>query len=229
MTRILYSLCGADGRTHYSPHVWKVIMALGLKGLDFELRPVTFKQISGIEDGSFTSVPVLNDNGHLECDSFRIAVHLDESYPEKAALFSCPAARASARFAECFCQSVLHPPLSVVTVLGMHSIMGPECQVHFRSVREKRFGKTLEEIAAGRDVEFVSFREKLEPLRSYLAIHPWFGGEEPQFSDCILFGTFQWAHVTVKATLFSEDDPVADWFGRCRDLCGELAGISVAA
>lgn len=229
MARILYSLCGADGVSHYSPHVWKIIMALKHKGLDFELRPVTFKDIPLIENGAFKSVPALNDNGHLEGDSFQIAVYLDRHYPDRPSLFGGNAGQALSRFVECFGQTVLHPPLSVITVAGMHSLMPPEDQAHFRTVREKRFGKTLEEIASGRERELASFPEKLSPLRALLAIQPWLGGEQPHFADYVLFGSLQWARVTSAGKLFAEDDPVESWFGRCLELCGDLARPAAAA
>ena len=93
MSIILYSLCAADRRRHYSPHVWKIIMALKHKELQAEVRPVSFAEIAGIEDGSYKSVPVLNDNGHIEGDSFEIAVHLERAYRTGPAVSAARAAR----------------------------------------------------------------------------------------------------------------------------------------
>ena len=46
MSRVLYSLCGADGSAPFSPHCWKVVLALKHKGLDFEEKPVGFTEIA---------------------------------------------------------------------------------------------------------------------------------------------------------------------------------------
>lgn len=227
MQRTLYSLCGADRSRHYSPHVWKIIMAMKHKGLDFELEPVSFKEISQIEDGSFRSVPVLNDNGHIEGDSFEIAVYLEETYRDGPSLFGGEGGLATARFVESFSQAVIHPPVSTIAVMDMHAMMSPEDQAHFRSAREKRFGKTLEEFYTNKDAELAALPEKLSPLRTVLERQAWLGGDTPLFADYILFGALQWGRVCTPTKLLADDDPVNDWFERCLDLHGGV-GRSVA-
>lgn len=227
MQRILYSLCAADRTRHYSPHVWKIIMAMKHKGLRFELKPVSFKEIPRIEGGSFSSVPVLNDNGHLEGDSFEIAVYLDETYREGPSLFGGEGGVAMARFVESHCQTVVQPPISTIAVVDMHAMMSAEDQAYFRSAREKRYGKSLEEVGANRDAEIAAFPEKLAPLRAMLAKQPWLGGKTPLFADYIVFGALQWARVCTPAKLLADDDPVQQWFERCLDLHGGM-GRSVA-
>ena len=78
MQRILYSLSGASGQ-HYSPHVWKIIKSLKHKGLAFDLKPVSFGDIASIEDGSYSRVPVLNDQGTLLGDSFKIELTFEKA------------------------------------------------------------------------------------------------------------------------------------------------------
>lgn len=220
MPRILYSLCAADRRRHYSPHVWKIIMALKHKGLDAEIRPVSFGDIAAIEDGSYSSVPVLNDDGHVEGDSFAIALHLERRYPQAPSLFSGPGGEALARFVESFSQTVLHPPLSAAAALHMHAIMSPADQAYFRAARERRFGRTLEETAADGAAELATLPARFAPLRGVLAKQPWLGGAGPAFGDYILFGVLQWARVTMPAPLLPPEDPVTEWFERCLDLHG---------
>lgn len=222
MSIILYSLCAADRRRHYSPHVWKIIMALKHKELLAEVRPVSFADIASIEDGSYKSVPVLNDNGHIEGDSFEIAVHLERAYPDRPSLFGGPGGQAMARFVESFSQTVIHPPVSAIAAMDMHALMSPEDQAYFRAAREKRFGKTLEEASATRHIELAALPEKFAPLRSVLAKQPWLGGAQPLFADYILFGVLQWARITVPAPLLPVDDPVSTWFERCLDLHGAI-------
>jgi glutathione S-transferase len=83
-------------------------------------------------------------------------------------------------------------------------------------------------VAAGRDAGLAGFRASLEPLRSMLTYQRWIGGEGPLFSDYIVFGALQWVRVMSPYQVVAEDDPVAEWFGRCLDLHDGL-GRSVAA
>ncbi|MFL9874221.1 glutathione S-transferase family protein [Paraburkholderia megapolitana] len=228
MQRILYSLACADRVRHYSPHVWKIILALKHKGLDFELKPVSFKEISQIEDGSFKSIPVLNDNGHLEGDSFGIAVYLEERYRDGDSLFGGEGGLATARFVEGFSQAVIHPPVSTIAVLDMHAMMSPEDQAYFRAAREKRFGKSLEAFHANKDVELAGLAARLAPMRIVLEKQPWMGGQRPLFADYILFGALQWARICTPTKLLADDDPITEWFERCLDLHGGI-GRSAAA
>ncbi|MEW6706181.1 MAG: glutathione S-transferase family protein [Pseudomonadota bacterium] len=229
MPRLLYSLCAADGRRHYSPHVWKIILALKHKGLDFELKPVSFKGIRQIEGGAYDSVPVLNDDGHVEGDSFEIAVYLERRYPQAPSLFGGEGGIAMARFVESFVQTVIHPPASIIAVMDMHAMMSAEDQAHFRAAREKRFGKTIEELHAGRDTELALFPGLLRPVRAVLDKQPWLGGQSPLFADYILFGAFQWMRVCMHRSLLSDDDPVKAWFERCLDLHGGIGRAAAAA
>ncbi len=61
MTITLYSLCGTDAARPFSPHCWKVVMALHHKGLAFEERPLAFTAIPTIEGGFSKTVPILRD------------------------------------------------------------------------------------------------------------------------------------------------------------------------
>jgi len=217
MTAILYSLCGATG-VHYSPHVWKCIMALEHKGLSYTLKPLSFGDIKHIEDGSFSSVPVLNDGGVVLGDSFAIAEHLEDTHPDLPSLFQGDGGRAASRFVESYCKTVLHPSLSVAAALNMHNLMSPADQDYFRTAREKRFGKSLEEIAEGGKDALQSLPEKLAPIRDLVSGQDWIGGDKPLFADYILFGTLQWVRVCGLPVVLEETDPVQKWFQRCLDL-----------
>ena len=72
MVRTLYGLCGADHRP-FSPHVWKTMLSLAHKGLDYDRQFVGFTQIPSIENGTTALVPVLRDGNELIRDSFDIA------------------------------------------------------------------------------------------------------------------------------------------------------------
>jgi glutathione S-transferase len=210
----LYSLCAADGVRHYSPHVWKAILALRHKGLEFDLRPVSFADIPRIAGGGFDSVPVLDDRGHRLGDSFGIALHLEAAHSGPS-LFPGAGQQALARLVEHHCDTVLNPPLSVIVVRRMHDMMAPPDQAHFRAARQRRFGASVEELAARSAGEAAHFPEKLALMRRILTGQDWVAGEAPGFADHILFGTLQWHRICMGAPLLTAKDPVEQWFRRC--------------
>ncbi|AUQ68403.1 glutathione S-transferase family protein [Phaeobacter inhibens] len=218
MDRRLYSLCGEDGKRHYSPHVWKIIMALNHKGLEYDLIPVSFADIPSVEDGSYRSVPVLRDGNTVLGESFDIARYLDETYADAPALFDGKGAVALTRFVESYCKTVLHPSLATIAVMDMHNLMSPADQVYFRSARERRFGMPLEVMAEGGEAERALLPEKLSPVRDLLATQDWLSGAMPAYADYTLFGTLQWCNVCAPNTLFEKDGLVSNWFERCLDL-----------
>ncbi|AXV14905.1 beta-aryl ether-cleaving protein [Neorhizobium sp. SOG26] len=227
MTRILYSLCGADESRPFSPHCWKVVLALHHKGLDFVERPSPFTKISEIEGGFSRTVPILRDGNELIRDSFTIALYLEDTYPDRPTLFGGEGGRALSRFVERFTQTVVHPAISQFALPDIHDMLGETDQVYFRASREKMMGKSLEEIRADRDAAVGSFAAKLDPVRHTFRYQPYLGGEGPLFADYILFGALQWMRITTGAQVLTHDDPVQAWFERCLDLYNGV-GRSVA-
>ncbi|TPQ52165.1 hypothetical protein C2U72_04710 [Prosthecomicrobium hirschii] len=113
--------------------------------------------------------------------------------------------------------------------LDIEAILRPEDRGYFRATREKRFGKPLEEVVAGREDRLAGFRESLLPLRLMLRHQPFVGGAGANYADHILFGTLQWPRVVSSFRLIAEDDPVAAWFERCLDLYDGLGRSQAAA
>lgn len=227
-TRILYSLCGADESRPFSPHCWKVVLALKHKGLDFEERPTPFTQIPQLENGFSKTVPILRDGNELIRDSFDIALYLEERYPSRPTLFGGEGGKALSRFVERFSQSIVHPAITGIAVADIHDMLDETDQVYFRTSREKFLGKTLEDMRLGRDDAISAFAAKLEPVRQTLAHQDFLGGDAPLFADYILFGALQWMRITTGAKVFAADDPVGLWFERCLDL-HDGVGRSVTA
>jgi glutathione S-transferase len=94
---------------------------------------------------------------------------------------------------------------------------------YFRTSREARFGKTLEQVAAGRDQAVTGFRKSLEPLRQTLKTQPFIGGNRPNYADYIVFGGFQWARVVSPFRLLDEADLIYAWRERLFDAFDGLA------
>lgn len=229
MTRLLYALAGADKARQFSPHVWKTVMSLAHKGLDYETVPVGFTEIKAVEGGATATVPLLRDGDRLVRDSFEIALYLDEAYPDRPSLFGGEGGKAMARFIESWSQSALHMAVTRIAILDIHNLLDPTDQAYFRRSREERLGASLEDIAAAGRAEIEGFAKRLQPLRNTLKIQPFIGGEGPLFPDYIVFGALQWLRTTAGTRVLAEDDPVALWFGRCLDLHGGVGHRVTAA
>src|SRR3546814_1799756 len=92
----LYELAGADSRLRFSPHCWKVRMALAHKGVEARLIPWRFSESEAIAFSNQRLVPILVHDGQVITDSWHIAQHIEGSYPDRPALFGdrCPVALA---------------------------------------------------------------------------------------------------------------------------------------
>lgn len=221
MAIVLYDLVGTDDR-RFSPHCWRTRMALAHKALECEARPVRFTEIRAIGDGRCKTVPAIEDNGRLIVDSWAIAKYLEETYPERPSLFGGLGGETLTRFVQSWCVSVLHAGLAPLIVRDIWEHLAPEDRDYFRTTREKRFGRTLEEVQAGRESRLEGFRKSLDPVRLSLREHPFLGGDGPLYADYLVFGALQWARVISPFRLLADDDPVRAWFGRCLDLHGGL-------
>jgi glutathione S-transferase len=228
MSILLYDLVGADASRPFSPHCWKVAMALAHKGLPFTSVPAPFTAIPRLESGATKIVPLIRDGETLVADSFAIALYLEDAYPDRPSLFGGEGGKAMARFVERWSQLTLHSYLGAAILMDIHDCLAPQDQAHFRATREPRFGKALEEVPLDREARLAGFRASLEPLRSMLTYQPFIGGAAPLFADYIVFGAFQFARVVSSFQPLADDDPVRAWFQRCLDLHDGL-GARVAA
>jgi glutathione S-transferase len=230
MTILLYDLVGSDPARPFSPHCWKAAFALAHKGLAFESVPTPFTAVKGVEGGVCGTVPVIRDGERVVGDSFAIALYLEETYPDRPSLFEGEGGKAAARFIERWSQLTVHPFLGAAALMDIHDRLAPEDQAHFRTTREARFGRPIEDVPADRDSHLQGFRAKLEPLRSMLTYQPFIGGDRPLFADYIVAGAFQWLRVISPYKVLADDDPVGVWFERCLDLHGGLGRrVSAAA
>ncbi len=221
MAITLYDLAGA-GDERFSPYCWRARMALAHKRLDVAINPVHFSEIPNIAGGEFKTVPVLDDNGTYMNDSFTIAEYLEKTYPDAPSLFGGPEGVNFAKFMQAWVNSVLNFSIIGMVIVDIHDKLSPVDQEYFRKTREKRFGKTLEQVQEGREERLQGFRAQLTPVRLMLASQPFLGGMEPKFVDYILFGTLQWANVSSSFKLLKQEDPINEWYDRCLDLHGAI-------
>ena len=218
MAITLYDLAGAEDDRRFSPYCWRIRMALKHKGLEFESVPWRFTEKDVIAFAGSTTVPVLVDGGRAVHDSWAIAEYLEEAYPSRPALFEGAASRALALFFNHWTVRTAHAALMRVIVLDLYGKVHEKDQAYWRQSREKRFGMTLEALAADPKKALADFRGALEPLRPVLVQNAFLAGHGPGFADYILFGAFQWARAVSPIRLLEPDDPVYALRERLLDL-----------
>ena len=214
---VFYDLEGRDGR-NFSPYCRRTRLALAHKGLDYEHRGTAFTAIGDVGDGSFKTVPIIDDGGNMVVDSNAIAVYLEEAYPDRPSLFGGSHGQGLCKFIHSWTNAVVHPGVATSVIMDIFDHACLEDRDYLRQSREKIFGKPLEEVQAGREDRVEAFRETLYPLRLTVRGQDFLGGEQPNYADYIVFGAFQWARTVSDFRLLAEDDPVFAWFRRVGDL-----------
>lgn len=223
MTIILYELAGADPAVRFSPHCWKVRMALAHKGLEAEFRPLRFTDKEAIAFSGQGGVPVLVDRGETIYDSWRIAKHLETRYPDGPRLLAGLDAVPLTHFVNAWADHTLMPAIARIILLDVHDCLSPADREYFRATREKRFGKSLEAIVADHPSHLSALMATLAPLRQILREQNFLAVVEPAYADYCVFAMFMWAHCCSPAELLEEGDPIFSWRERLLDFFSGLA------
>ncbi len=222
MTITMYDLAGADPMRRFSPFCWRTRLALAHKGLDVETVPLRFGEKDKIAFSGQQLVPVIVDGANVVSDSWKIAQYLEATYPDRPSLFG-DNALPQIRFIQGWTDTILHVGIGRALMADIPAVLHPADVPYFRESREKRFGMTLEAIAADREQRLPDFRRSLQPIRVPLADYPFLGGAAPTYADYIVFGAFQWARCASPFRYLADDDPVLAWCKRIEGLFGGLA------
>jgi glutathione S-transferase len=176
------------------------------------------------------TVPVIHDGAKVVKDSWAIAGHLDQAYPEKP-LFKDATALAYARFASGWIDTAVHPALFPIIVGDLFDRVRPVDQPYFQESRGKRLGTTdfASFQAKAREKGVVAFRAVLEPARRVLREQKFLAGEQPAYPDYALAGAFLWARIASPLSLLEDDDPVHPWRDRMLDLFDGMGRKAKAA
>jgi glutathione S-transferase len=207
----LFELVGTDATRPFSPFCWRTRMALAHKGLGADSIPWRFTEKAAISAYKSEKVPVLLDGEKAVVDSWVIANYLEDAYPDRPSLFGGEGGRAMARMLNWWGDTVVIGGMFPLIVADIVEHLEPVDQVYFRSTREARFGKPLEQVVVNRDSNVENFRKGLDPLRLTLKTQPFLGGSAPNYADYIVFGGFQWARAVSAFPLLKPDDPVHAW------------------
>jgi len=221
MTRKLYDLAGEDRSLRFSPFCWRAKLALAHKGLSFESVDVAFTAKDTIAFSGQKLVPVLVDDEHVVCDSWAIALYLDETYGAAPTLMDGAQSRAHAFVIKSWVENNLHLPLIRVVLLDLVDKLAPVDQTYFRETREARFGTTLEAFALG-DAGLPDLYKAMQPVRTAVGAQPFLGGEAPSFADHLVVAALLWGRSTSNKVLVAADDePLQGWLGRIAGRYGE--------
>jgi glutathione S-transferase len=221
MARQLFELCGRDPARVFSPFCWRSRMALAHKGLEFDSVPWRFTETERLAFAKHDKVPVLVDGDGVVVDSFAIAQHLDAAYPDAPSLMHGNAEPYA--FIGAWTDTVLHAGIAGLIVSDIPPLLDDVDRAYFVTSREKRYGKTLAEVTAGREDRLPAFRGSLLPLRHALRGRDFLGGTTPDYADYTVFGGFMWARSVSPLPLLEAGDAVHTWRERMLDLHGGMA------
>ena len=223
MSLKLFELVGTDAARPFSPFCWRTRMALAHKGLEADSIPWRFTEKERIAPHGSEKVPVLLHGDKQVVDSWGIANYLEDTFPDRPSLFGGEGGRALMRMMNWWGDVVVVGGMFPLIVADIPAQLTPVDAAYFRSSREARFGKPLEEVTAGRDGSVAAFRKSLDPMRLTLKTQPYLGGATPNYADYIVFGGFQWARVVSPFKLLEPEDPVYAWREKLLDAFTGLA------
>jgi glutathione S-transferase len=158
-------------------------------------------------------------------DSWAIACHLEDRYPDHPSLFGGAAGRGAARLVNLWSDSVLGSALRRQIYADFIWCIAPEDRAYFRRTREAMLGATLEECGADRDRLLPAFIEACAPLERTLSEQPYLAGAAPAYVDYVVFSVFQWARIGSPRDVLSDaakTQALSAWRARIVALYGGL-------
>ncbi|KAL1914542.1 uncharacterized protein VTP21DRAFT_8167 [Calcarisporiella thermophila] len=226
MTIKLYDLVAVKGdtTTPLSPFCFRIKCILKLKGLKYEVIPLTFLEIKEViptvcETDSPT-VPVIVDGDVVVSDSYKIAQYLEEKYPEPSIFHGTPAIH---RAFDHYTLINFHMNFYKLSAAKIPKILDKENGEYFAESRKKYFGP-IEELEKRHD-EFIPdlernipiFREMLQESGKFLS------GDKVGYADIVLAGwffTFRRVNPEdFERHVVRKDDPIlSNWFERMLEL-----------
>ncbi|KZV85199.1 hypothetical protein EXIGLDRAFT_654270 [Exidia glandulosa HHB12029] len=212
-----YDIASKDGVGPWSLNTWKARFALNYKGIPYKTIFLSYPDIEpemrkigaapGIQVPGFTlyTCPVIVDPNHSNVvisDSFKIAVHLDDKYPDTPRVLP-PGTRALQKaFVQLHFETIFRPVAEIVCPACPENLESPRAREYFERTRLKWFGKPLEEWIPSADR--AAHWKKLEEAHAkigalYDQAKEEFGvedtfmmGTEPSFADFLVAGGMLW-------------------------------------
>jgi glutathione S-transferase len=219
----LYDLVFQDDRRP-SPYCWRTKLAMKHKGLTWRDEPTGFIEKEKIAFAKSTTLPVIHDGTTVVRDSWAIARHLEETYPDKP-LFPNDPRQAYARFVNGWADVAIAGAVFPLVVGDLVDRVRPEDKAYIVESRGKRLGTTdfADFQAKAREKGLAALRAALEPARRILKDQKFLSGEAPAYPDYILFGTLMWPRTISPLELLAKDDVVFAWNECMLDLFDGMA------
>ena len=219
----LYDLAGAEDDRRFSPYCWRTRMALKHKGLEFETRPVRMSDKAAIAFSGGKTVPVIQDGATVVRDSWAIAEHLENHYPDKPMLFGGDIGRGLSQSFNIWVDRAVVPAMLPLIVADIYERVDAADDSFFRQMMEKILKTTLEDTRAGREQSLRRLGAVLAPMQAALKRQAYVCGAEPAYADYVLFSVFQWARIMSPQEVLGPEDPLCGWRERMSDLFGSFA------
>lgn len=222
MALIFHERVGLEGR-RISPFSWRIRYALAHKGLDPEVIPTRFADVGRIRALSRQDlVPIIEDDGKVVHDSWAIACHLEDRFPERPSLFGGAIGRGATRLVNMWSDSVLARSTRQQIYSDFIWCIDPGDRTYFRASRETQLGMTLEQFCADRDQALPHFVATCAPLERTLSEQDFLAGAAPAYVDYIVFSAFQFARIGSPRDLLTGSNVLRDWRARMIALYGGL-------
>jgi len=218
----LWELRGKEDRRH-SLFSWRTRMALRHKELEFESTPVAMSDKATIAFSGGKTVPVIKDGNTVVRDSWRIAEHLEERYPERPSLFGGAIGRGVTHTFNIWVDRAIVPSMMPVIVADVHERVDPVDEEYFRRQFEGFLKCTLEEARERAPQALERLKRVLEPLEAALKRQPYVCGAAPAYADYILFSVVQWARIMSPRVIFDTSGALYGWRSRILDLYDAFA------
>jgi glutathione S-transferase len=217
MGLIFHERVGLDGR-RISPFSWRIRYALAHKGLDPDVLPTRFADVDRIRGLSGQDlVPIIEHDGLVVHDSWAIACHLEDRFPDRPSLFGGAAGRGATRLVNIWSDTTLGAAMRRQIYADFIWCIDPGDRAYFRRSREAQLGMMLEEYNASRDDAMLAFIAACTPLERTVSEQSFLGGDAPAYVDYVVFSVFQWARVGSPRDVLSDTGKTAslrDWRAR---------------
>ncbi|MDB6091704.1 MAG: glutathione S-transferase family protein [Gammaproteobacteria bacterium] len=210
---VLFDLAMQSG-SRPSPFCWRAKLALKHKNLAFEARATAFSQIRSLGDGSFKTLPIVDDDGRWTGGSRSIAEYLESHYEDAATLFPHDPQRLFANFVESWVDTTLHPQIFPLVACAIWECLPAPEKAYFRQTREIRLGTTLEDARDRSLLKISDLRASFGPMRRILKTQPFLAGENAAYADYIVFGALKWQRLVCRTPLLDASDAIQAWYAR---------------
>jgi glutathione S-transferase len=177
-----------------------------------EFRHVRFADVETIRALSGQHfVPILTDGDRVIHDSWNIARHLEDRFPDRPLLFGGDAGRGLARAINYWSDLTLGAAIRRLIAAQFAACLDAGDRDYYRRSREAAFGCTLEEYCADRPRWLAEFAVVTAPLERTLAEQPYLGGAGPGYADYIVFSAFQYARLGCPDEFLADGTTLRRW------------------